>query len=1109
MLQSPLASKKEILGYQLIEQIGSGGFGEVWSATAPGGLKKALKIVFGYHDGQRAQAELKALDRVKELRHPFLLSLERIEVFEGQLVVVSELADKSMADLFNQYALKGETGIPRDEMLRYLRCAAEALDYLSDEHNLQHLDIKPENLLLVGSHVKVADFGLIKDLHQATQSLMSGMTPAYAAPELFDGRPVSNSDQYSLAIVFQEMITGLRPFPGNTPAQLAAQHMHGKPNLSLLPRSDQPIIAKALSKDPSLRFKNCRQLVDELSNQRRAVKKAVRRQTTALDRTDTEVKTQAVKVDSTPTRDVTAIISGKSLSCRVREIVVNDPPPSDGKPACLRPLLVLGVGATGSKVAQKVKEQLISRYSSMDNVPAIKVLAIDSDRNSLNELSRDKGIAGLTSSESIDTFLRKPEAYRKSTKSHLNWLSRRWIYNVPRSLQTEGLRPLGRLAFADHFDNICSRIQDAVREISKPENVAKSADMIDMDPGDLTPRVIIVSSVSGGIGSGMTLDLAYAARLILHECGLPNETITGILLHSTYQRNRDPGLAAANAFAFLTEMRHYVEKGFPGDSSIGMPEFEDAPPFDYTYFNELGNDLCQSEYEAKLSRVAEYILLSSTTLCASFFDDCRELESEIEHLSLRTFGLSVTGPEHSAAGKTAAQKVGKGLLRKWLSADLHGRAEPIEIANQQVENQGLKIEQIHQRIADQVERCESMHVSAAKQLVLSELDAAATDSPDSLQAALKKIGDQIYGLPANRSHNDPTDTHPYIELEDEIGLEAHQLAENLCQGILALMQGKSMKLGLARSVTLELAKLIKSFGDQVDQKRSIFADHEVKLLGFARSIPLAKAKSNPQTRHDLTQVIDEYFRQRLSAFIDRGTHTHFRVLRQSLDTLESTLKRLVDQVEMISKNFDYVDDLAGTPDDPTAIDMSSLVNESIESKMELQINETETRVFESLVQDYGSYLQALAEPTVWQDQLASEIRSHARLVLCEAYKKISLSSVISHNQIDTTQMMKWLSAKIFEAKPEIDNCGGATRMLIATPELSEDDLLTPIKQQFHFDGRSIAGTQGSFIICFEGEDICLANIAFRLLQARPDALELVKRIQTRSDVDWVTLNDLL
>ena len=102
MKSERLESQRDILGYTLQDRIGTGGFGEVWSAVAPGGLSKALKIIYGFHDEKRAQSELKALDRVKALRHPFLLSLERIEVFEGQLVVVSELADKSLAEAFDE-----------------------------------------------------------------------------------------------------------------------------------------------------------------------------------------------------------------------------------------------------------------------------------------------------------------------------------------------------------------------------------------------------------------------------------------------------------------------------------------------------------------------------------------------------------------------------------------------------------------------------------------------------------------------------------------------------------------------------------------------------------------------------------------------------------------------------------------------------------------------------------------------------------------------------------------------------------------------------------------------------------------------------------------------
>src|SRR2546423_3148517 len=134
-------------GYRLIERIGAGGYGEVWRAEAPGGLTKAIKFVFGTQHEKRASSELRALDHVRGVRHPFLLSLERIEVVDGRLLVVTELADKSLKERFDLCRREGLRGIPRDELLGYLRDAADALDFMSDAHDLQHLDIKPENLL--------------------------------------------------------------------------------------------------------------------------------------------------------------------------------------------------------------------------------------------------------------------------------------------------------------------------------------------------------------------------------------------------------------------------------------------------------------------------------------------------------------------------------------------------------------------------------------------------------------------------------------------------------------------------------------------------------------------------------------------------------------------------------------------------------------------------------------------------------------------------------------------------------------------------------------------------------------------------------------------------
>src|SRR4029079_2330406 len=134
-------------GYRLIERLGGGGFGEVWRAEAPGGLHKAIKFVFGDlsdagDNGVRAEQELRALSRVKTVRHPYILSLERYDIIDGQLLIVMELADHSLWDRFKECRAQGLPGIPRAELLRYMEEAAEALDLMNSEYQLQHLDIK-------------------------------------------------------------------------------------------------------------------------------------------------------------------------------------------------------------------------------------------------------------------------------------------------------------------------------------------------------------------------------------------------------------------------------------------------------------------------------------------------------------------------------------------------------------------------------------------------------------------------------------------------------------------------------------------------------------------------------------------------------------------------------------------------------------------------------------------------------------------------------------------------------------------------------------------------------------------------------------------------------
>src|SRR5207237_7420336 len=121
-----------------------------------------------------------------------------------------------------------------------------------------HLDSMPRNLFLVSDRVKVADFGLVKHLERSGASgILGAVTPLYAPPETFTGAISDRSDQYSLAVVYQELLTGHRPFNGKNARQLANQHINEPPDLRALPEGERPIIARALEKDPAKRFPNC------------------------------------------------------------------------------------------------------------------------------------------------------------------------------------------------------------------------------------------------------------------------------------------------------------------------------------------------------------------------------------------------------------------------------------------------------------------------------------------------------------------------------------------------------------------------------------------------------------------------------------------------------------------------------------------------------------------------------------------------------------------------------------------------------------------------------------------------------------------------------------
>ena len=650
-----------IAGYILEEAIGRGGFGEVWRASAPGGLKKAVKFVFGTQDSERSLRERRSLERIRGVQHPFLLTLERYEAIDNQLVIVTELADGSLEDVFKKCCAAGSCGIPRETLLGHLHDTADALDYLHDQYQLQHLDIKPANLLIIGGHVKVADFGLLKDLREAECSVVGGLTPVYAPPELFDGRPSRHSDQYSLAVMYQELLTGVRPFHGRSIAQLATQHVHSAPNLEPLPPADRPAVARALEKNPERRFDSCKAFVESL----RSPKKGCRQpQVTGLDLDRGNAAGEFDHIGAV--EDLPQLDDGRAPSSNRNGTNAHEYS------------LVVALGGTGAECLRILRRRAGAKHN--ERRLGLHSVLIDTDRLSLDSV-RDTAVEGsIGPCELICTPLKAAKDYRAGGTERLKTISRRWIYNVPRSGTTEGMRPLGRLALVDHGPIVTQRLARAIKQLAA-------------DAGNVTPRVYVVGSLDGGTSSGMYLDVVHLLRHLLDSESLENAEILSML--STAPMQADPGypLAMYDAHAALIEMNHFLDagNGYPGDPGAGWPSVPAArTPLHRVYI--VAEPTLGSLSPRPVETICEYVWADSTgagDLLSTARTHGDAQKSSFVGPTLHSVGVVPLSDGNRMQEKLLAPAVVRELMVRWLGLPSKAREAAVPFRDQLIRRVGL------------------------------------------------------------------------------------------------------------------------------------------------------------------------------------------------------------------------------------------------------------------------------------------------------------------------------------------------------------------------------------------------------------------------------------
>jgi serine/threonine protein kinase, bacterial len=274
-----------IPGYRLKNKLGQGGFGEVWSATAPDSESVALKFVNCQgKPGSAIAHEIRMMRSLKDVRHPNFIRLHGACSSPPYIVINMERADGSLKDLHQIYQQEAGRNIPPDYLLELLEQAATALDYLAGirlpgftwcDGCVQHCDVKPSNLLVIGDTLKVADFGLCATSKTDSGSRGFRGTPPYAAPELYEGRPSSRTDQYGLAVTFCELCIGARAF---VDSRLGGAAVYQGPPIDLHKLRDREysVLARALSERWTDRWPSCCEFIAALKRASKASRRVPR-----------------------------------------------------------------------------------------------------------------------------------------------------------------------------------------------------------------------------------------------------------------------------------------------------------------------------------------------------------------------------------------------------------------------------------------------------------------------------------------------------------------------------------------------------------------------------------------------------------------------------------------------------------------------------------------------------------------------------------------------------------------------------------------------------------------------------------------------------------------
>src|ERR671924_909317 len=256
--------------YRIVRKLGAGGMANVYLAEDEVlGRRVAIKILNDRHagDDQFVERFRREAKNAASLSHPNIVSIYDRGEAEGTYYIAMEYLDgRSLKEL-----IVSRGPAPVNVAIDYAQQILAALRF-AHRHGIVHRDIKPHNVLVdAEGRLKVTDFGIARaGASQMTEVGSIIGTAQYLSPEQAKGAGVDQtSDLYSVGIVLYELLTGVVPFSGETPVEIAMKHLSAVPDppsshRSEIPRELDKVVMRALAKDPHERYQTAEEMDADL-----------------------------------------------------------------------------------------------------------------------------------------------------------------------------------------------------------------------------------------------------------------------------------------------------------------------------------------------------------------------------------------------------------------------------------------------------------------------------------------------------------------------------------------------------------------------------------------------------------------------------------------------------------------------------------------------------------------------------------------------------------------------------------------------------------------------------------------------------------------------------